>query len=74
MHGPHQQADDRGACGVLVFDRIDGADVVEGYPADTGADRVDVISGYVGTVRMFEAAGAAVMSGSTGVPPGNTFR
>lgn len=34
-----------------------GADVVEGYPVDAGADRVDVTSGYVGTVGLFERAG-----------------
>lgn len=34
-----------------------GAEVVEGYPADTDGSRVDVISGYVGTVALFEAAG-----------------
>ena len=33
-----------------------GAEVVEGYPVDVG-DRVDVISGYVGTVDLFERAG-----------------
>lgn len=34
-----------------------GAQVVEGYPVETGGTRVDVISGYVGTVELFEAAG-----------------
>ena len=34
-----------------------GAKVVEGYPVDTVGDRVDVISGYVGTVDLFERAG-----------------
>jgi len=34
-----------------------GAPVVEGYPVDTGGTRVDIISGYVGTVGLFEAAG-----------------
>jgi hypothetical protein len=33
------------------------APVVEGYPVDAGGTRVDVISGYVGTVELFEAAG-----------------
>ncbi|HEU0239435.1 MAG TPA: GNAT family N-acetyltransferase [Micromonosporaceae bacterium] len=33
-----------------------GAEVVEGYPVDVG-DRVDLISGYVGTVDLFERAG-----------------
>jgi hypothetical protein len=34
-----------------------GAEVVEGYPAETGGTRIDVISGYVGTVELFEAHG-----------------
>lgn len=34
-----------------------GAEVVEGYPVDTGGGRVDVTSGYVGTVELFEHAG-----------------
>lgn len=34
-----------------------GAQVVEGYPVETGGTRVDVVSGYVGTVELFEAEG-----------------
>ncbi len=34
-----------------------GAAVVEGYPVETAGTRVDVISGYVGTVELFEASG-----------------
>lgn len=34
-----------------------GAEVIEGYPVETGGTRVDVISGYVGTVELFEAHG-----------------
>src|SRR3712207_5753105 len=34
-----------------------GAEVVEGYPVETGGGRVDVVSGYVGTVELFERAG-----------------
>ena len=34
-----------------------GAQVVEGYPVETGGTRVDVISGYVGTVELFESSG-----------------
>jgi len=43
--------------GAVEHARAHGAEVIEGYPAEVGADRVDVISGYVGTVRLFEAAG-----------------
>jgi GNAT superfamily N-acetyltransferase len=55
--------------GAVEHARAYGAEVVEGYPADVGPERVDVISGYVGTVRMFEAAGfhrAAETSGVSG--------
>ena len=34
-----------------------GAQVVEGYPVEAGGTRVDLISGYVGSVELFEAAG-----------------
>jgi GNAT superfamily N-acetyltransferase len=49
-----------------------GAEVVEGYPVETGGDRVDVISGYVGTVELFERAGfvrAALTTGRSGGKP-----
>ncbi|BAU32385.1 GNAT family N-acetyltransferase [Microcella alkaliphila] len=34
-----------------------GATVVEGYPAETQGERIDSISGYVGTTALFEAHG-----------------
>ena len=34
-----------------------GASVVEGYPVETSGSRVDLISGYVGTVALFKAHG-----------------
>lgn len=43
--------------GAVEHAREHGAEVVEGYPVVTGGERVDVISGYVGTVELFEAAG-----------------
>ena len=49
-----------------------GAEVVEGYPVETGGGRVDVISGYVGTVELFERAGferAAPTTGRSGGQP-----
>lgn len=49
-----------------------GAEVVEGYPAETGGGRMDVISGYVGTVELFERAGfdrAAPTTGHSGGQP-----
>jgi GNAT superfamily N-acetyltransferase len=49
-----------------------GAEVVEGYPVETGGGRVDVTSGYVGTVELFEGAGferAAPTTGRSGGQP-----
>jgi len=49
-----------------------GAETVEGYPVETGGSRVDVISGYVGTVELFERAGferAAPTTGRSGGQP-----
>jgi GNAT superfamily N-acetyltransferase len=43
--------------GAVEQARANGAEVVEGYPAETGGDRIDVISGYVGTTDLFEAHG-----------------
>jgi GNAT superfamily N-acetyltransferase len=48
------------------------AEVVEGYPVETAGRRVDVISGYVGTVELFERAGferAATTTGRSGGRP-----
>ncbi|MFF2486077.1 GNAT family N-acetyltransferase [Microbacterium sp. NPDC058062] len=42
--------------GAIEHARTGGATIVEGYPVDTG-ERVDQISGYVGTVHLFEAHG-----------------
>ena len=43
--------------GAVEHARTHGAEIVEGYPAEVGGDRVDVISGYVGTTDLFEAHG-----------------
>ena len=43
--------------GAIDFARDAGAPALEGYPVDTGDERVDPISAFVGTRRMFEAAG-----------------
>ena len=43
-----------------------GARAVEGYPVDPGDGRVDVISGYVGTTRVFEDAGFVRVGPTTG--------
>lgn len=51
--------------GAVAHAAAHGAEVVEGYPVDTGPARVDGISGYVGTVRLFEAAGFHRASATT---------
>ena len=58
--------------GAVLHAAEHGAEVVEGYPAETAAGRVDVISGYVGTVALFEQAGferAAPTKGRSGGQP-----
>lgn len=59
--------------GAVAHAAAHGADVVEGYPVELAAgERVDVISGYVGTTRLFEAHGfhrAAPTTGRSGGRP-----
>jgi GNAT superfamily N-acetyltransferase len=43
--------------GAVEHARASGAALVEGYPVETGGERVDAISGYVGTVELFEKHG-----------------
>lgn len=43
--------------GAVEHAQANGAKVVEGYPAETGGDKIDTISGYVGTTDLFEAHG-----------------
>ncbi|WP_199422842.1 GNAT family N-acetyltransferase [Actinotalea solisilvae] len=52
--------------GAVEHARASGAEVVEGYPVDVGREKVDVISGYVGTVRLFEGAGFTRVAETTG--------
>ena len=53
--------------GAVAHAAAHGAEVVEGYPVSIGGgDRVDVISGYVGTSRLFEAAGFTQAAETTG--------
>lgn len=51
--------------GAVEHARVHGAEVVEGYPVETGGGRVDVISGYVGSVELFEGAGFARVAPTT---------
>ena len=58
--------------GAVEHAAASGAEVIEGYPVLTDGDRVDVISGYVGTVALFEQAGfdrAAPTTGRSGGAP-----
>lgn len=58
--------------GAVQHARAHGAELVEGYPVDAAGGRVDVISGYVGTVEVFERAGfkrAASTTGRSGGQP-----
>ena len=58
--------------GAVEHAATSGAELVEGYPVVTGGGRVDVISGYVGTVGLFEQAGferAAPTKGRSGGQP-----
>lgn len=56
--------------GAVEHVRLNGGIVVEGYPADAGNGRLDVVSGYVGTTRLFEAHGFEKAAETTGVAGG----
>lgn len=56
--------------GAVEHARERGGEVVEGYPADAGEGRIDLISGYVGTTRLFEAHGFTRAVQTTGVSGG----
>lgn len=56
--------------GAVQHAKDNGAAAVEGYPADAGTERLDVISGYVGTTRFFEAHGFTRAAATTGVSGG----
>ena len=43
--------------GAVAHAQSKGAPAVEGYPVETAGSRVDQMSGYVGTVELFEAHG-----------------
>jgi GNAT superfamily N-acetyltransferase len=43
--------------GAVEHTRTMGGTVIEGYPVDPEGSQVDIISGYVGTVGLFEAHG-----------------
>jgi GNAT superfamily N-acetyltransferase len=43
--------------GAVAYAREQGAPAVEGYPVDNGGEKVDLTMAYVGTRKLFEAAG-----------------
>src|SRR5690606_18659956 len=45
--------------GAVEYAKSRGATIVEGYPADVGADKIDLSSAYVGTLSLFERHGFA---------------
>lgn len=45
-----------------------GAEVIEGYPVDTGGGRIGSASAYTGTLAVFERAGFQVVSDTTSKP------
>lgn len=58
--------------GAVEHARSHAAQVIEGYPVDAQGGAVDLISGYVGTVALFERGGfqrAAPTTGSSGGRP-----
>lgn len=52
--------------GAVSHARAAGAVSLEGYPVEPGSERVDLISGYVGTVRLFEQHGFERVTLTTG--------
>ncbi len=58
--------------GAVEHAQVQGAEVVEGYPVDASDGRVDVISGYVGSVQLFERAGFERAASTTGHSGGRT--
>ncbi|WP_062380715.1 GNAT family N-acetyltransferase [Demequina pelophila] len=56
--------------GAVEFARGHGATLVEGYPADTGGERIDVASAYVGTRSLFERHGFTMASETSSVTCG----
>jgi GNAT superfamily N-acetyltransferase len=43
--------------GAVEFARSQGAPAIEGYPVDNRGSKVDLTMAYVGTKKLFEAAG-----------------
>ena len=52
--------------GAIGHAHAGGATALEGYPVDPGHERIDLTSGYVGTVPLFEAHGFNRVRQTTG--------
>ena len=56
--------------GAVAYARTCGAPAVEGYPTDNAGEKVDLTMAYVGTRRLFEAAGFAKAADTDAVSGG----
>lgn len=56
--------------GAVAYARENGAHIVEGYPADTGGEKIDVASAYVGVRSLFERHGFTMVMGTSSVGGG----
>ncbi|KRF11915.1 GNAT family N-acetyltransferase [Nocardioides sp. Soil796] len=56
--------------GAVDYAVAQGAPALEGYPVDNGDEKVDLTMAYVGTRRLFEAAGFTVASPTDSVSGG----
>ncbi len=56
--------------GAVAYAAAQGAPAVEGYPADSGDERVDTTMAFVGTRRLFEAAGFTAAADTDAVAGG----
>jgi GNAT superfamily N-acetyltransferase len=56
--------------GAVAYARSQGAPAVEGYPVDNQGRKVDLTMAYVGTRRLFEAAGFTKAADTTSVSGG----
>lgn len=56
--------------GATEYAVAQGAPAVEGYPVDNGTEKVDLTMAYVGTRKLFEAAGYAKAADTDSVSAG----
>ncbi len=56
--------------GAVAYAREQGAPAVEGYPVDNKGERVDLTRAYVGTRKLFEAAGFTKVADTDAVSGG----